>query len=260
MRRFMMLFIVGVFAGFAWATPSSLKTPVAEVSLLGANLKLKVADFSRGRQQVLASMQQYSGTVLNATTRVKANGDQYGTIVIRLPRTAFSPFLHDVRKVGILYSDDVQTRDKTSEYEMLSRRAALLRQNEEELYRFAHSPQRLRGSDVLYGQYRLYQTRMEIAQTQQSQQDLLRGNTRGTVEITLFEPSWSAAVPNQRNWWVRQVDKFGLAFLSGLRHLESFLLRLIASWPLLLCLAVVVWLGWGFRRRWQRRKAALTAE
>lgn len=229
--------------------------PAPKVSLRSASIVMKVPAFPQARERVLQMTRDHQGLLLDARTRVKPNGDQYGTLVVQAPRAEMDALLHDVRGVGKLYGDNVQTRDRTSEFELLGRRTALLQQNETELLNFLHSPRRMRGSDILYVQYRLYQTRMEMAQAEQVRQNLLRGDGRSTVNITLFEAELPGAF-HWRDWWGRQAGKVGVAFFTGLRTFVNLLLGLIASWPTLLILGILGWLGWRLWRKWWKRAEA----
>jgi hypothetical protein len=224
------------------------------VALRSGSIVVKVTSFAQARALVLRMVLAHQGVLLDAKTQVKPDGSQYGTLTVQAPYAEMDALLGDVRGVGKLYGDNVQTRDHTADFELLGRRVALLRQNEEELLNYLHSPRHLRGSDILYVQYRLFQTRMAIAQASQDQQDLLRGSGRSRVNITLFEAGAHGAARWQ-GWWGRQTGKLGNALFAGLRSFANFFLFLIASWPTVLIILLLGWIGWGLLRRWQRRLA-----
>lgn len=91
---------------------------------------------------------------------------------MELPRAEMDGLLADIRGIGKFAGDNLQTYDRTAEYEMLGRRVAALKQNEDELQRFLHSPRHMRGSDILYVQCRLYHARLETAHAAQEQENL----------------------------------------------------------------------------------------
>ncbi|MHB9025888.1 MAG: DUF4349 domain-containing protein [Armatimonadota bacterium] len=230
------------------ATPANTETAVA---LRSANIVMKVPSFTQARDKVLQLVLERQGVLLDARTQVKPDGSQFGTLTVQVPRWQMDALLQDVRGVGKLYGDNVQTRDRTAEYELLGRREALLRQNEVELLKYLHSPRHLRGSDILYVQYRLFQTRLSIAQTAQGQQDLQRGAGRSAVKITLFESGVHGAA-RWHGWWGRQMGKLGNALFAGLRNFANLLLFLASSWPIFLVLILLAWIGWAVWRRARR--------
>ncbi len=199
--RFLFWFLVLTAFFLALAgTPASQPahaegSPEVRVLARSADLILKVPDFEAARSEVVRHADEHRGQVRDARTHVDPQGKKDGWVLLEMDAAELTPFLAGVRAGGKLFSDAVKTDDHTSAYMRLERRIEALRRNEQELVDFLHRPRRMRGSDILFIQYRLFQTRTETGEALQSRIDLERSAQRSLVRVLLFEPE------RERRFW-----------------------------------------------------------
>ncbi|MCL4499454.1 MAG: DUF4349 domain-containing protein [Chloroflexi bacterium] len=195
-----------------------VKASPHRVAVRSASIILKVPDFPTARVKVLKLAGQYGADLRDAKTEVDFNGDKHGSMTLQVDAPKLDALLDDLRGVGKLYSESVQTTDQTSLYEKLERRAGLLHQNESELLDFLRRPRRMRGSDILFVQYRLYQTRTEASDAMQERVDMSRDAGRGRVMLSLFEPEPKRTL-DWGNWHAHAAYKAKGAFLEFTRKI-----------------------------------------
>jgi|GEM_PF-3057053 len=160
---------------------------------------LKVREYKADRAKILDVARECGATLRDECSETNYIGQNHGNITLEVSAPCLNRLMNHLQGIGKLYSQNVQTTDQTSQYESLQRKADILRQNETELLDFLHRPRRMRGSDILFVQYRLYQTRAEIAKAQQDRLDLERRSQRSLVQVSLFEPELSHTF-NWQNW------------------------------------------------------------
>lgn len=228
-------------------TPSSgARSPVATRS---GYIVLKVSDFQRARSDVLKLARKYGADLREADAEVNMAGENHGELMLSVEAPKLDALMDNVRAVGKLYSERVQTNDRTSYYETLDRRAALLRQNETELLNFMRSPRRMRGSDLLFVQYRLYQTRVEEANAAQERLNLARSSQASLLHVVLFEPQPKRGF-DWKNWHASAAYRSKGAFFDVSRKLLTG--GYMALWfaPLWVPALVLLLLA----TRWSRRR------
>lgn len=167
-------------------TDSSLDTVV--MAIKSGNIVLKVSDYGEARAQVMRLADARKAALHQEKSEANFSGERHGEIVLELDSAQLGPLMEQIRGIGKLYSENVQTSDQTSEYQMLGTRISLLRQNEGELLGFMHSPRRMRGSDILFVQSRLYDSRVQAANVAQERIDIARRSRRAMLSVSLFEP------------------------------------------------------------------------
>jgi len=158
------------------------------VPVRSGNIVLKVPDYTEARARVLRLARARKAVLLEEQSQVNLPGERHGNMVLEMDAAQLTPMMENVRRVGKLYSERAQTSDLTSDYQSLGKRISLLDQNETELLGFLRSPRRMRGSDILFVQYRLYESRVQAANASQQQADIARRSRRGTLDVMLFEP------------------------------------------------------------------------
>lgn len=211
------------------------------VRLRSASIVLKVPYFKAAQRRVNVLSEQHQAVLTRARIAVDPRGRKHGDIILRMRTDQLDSMLRDVRGTEKLYSESVQTNDMTSEYETLQRRIEILAQNEADLLVFLHRPGRMRGSDVLFVQYRLFQTRLEAADAAQNRANLARGAQYSTLNVTLFEPPTSP-VFNWHEWHLRAVQRGKLAFLARFRRFLAAVYILAFTAPFWLPVLLVLWL------------------
>jgi hypothetical protein len=220
---------------------------------------IKVADYEAARQQALRFALEQGAQLFDARTRVDEKGRKHGWLRLRLAADRLPRLLPAVRGVGTLYSESIATEDRGSEYEELERRVGRLRDHERRLDGLLGSARRLRGSDILFIQERLFRAALDEGMLLQRRVDLERAARAGTLTVELFEPGARPALERSG-----KVD-LGRWFLGGLGRASEALNRLLARsatagayalvftplWlpPLLITVLLLRWL-------WRRRHVA----
>ena len=174
-------------AAVAEPTPSAAQD-LPNVSVKSGSIVLKVTDYAQARSRVVRLASARNAVMHEEKSQANFAGKRDGIIVLEMDAAQLGPMMEDVRRAGKLYSEHVQTSDMTSNCQTLDKRVALLKQNESELLGFLHSPRRMRGSDILFVQYRLYESRVQAANASQERADLGRRAQKALLEVSLFEP------------------------------------------------------------------------
>lgn len=158
------------------------------VAVRSGSIVLKVTDYNDARAQVIKLANARNAVLHEEKSEVNFTGERHGNIIIELDAAQLGPMIEEVRRIGKLYSELVQTTDHMSYYQKLDKRISLLKQNEGELMGFMRSPRRMRGSDILFVQYRLYESRVQAADASQERSDIARRAQKAMLNIAIFEP------------------------------------------------------------------------
>jgi hypothetical protein len=161
-----------------------------------------------------------------------------------------------------LYAESVRTGDDTSQYEELGRRIVRLREHQQRLAGLLESPRRMRGSDILYLQERLFRAGVDEGQLLQRRVDLERAGRIGTLVVELFEPEPRRAM-DLGNWYAGAMLRARTALYRNLAHVVTagaYALAFAPFWIPGLVVAVVLgrWL-WRRGRLIAARIAAIAA-
>ena len=146
---------VGSTCAAGMASPAR-SHPFLTVANRGGTLVVKVTDYDPAREKVISAALRQGAELLNSHTQVNFEGRKLGWLRFRMASDRLPLLLPEVRAVGKLYSEHVQTGDFRSEGEELRRRVARLREHEQRLDALLHSPRKMRGGDLLYLQERLF--------------------------------------------------------------------------------------------------------
>ena len=223
-----------------------------------ATVVLKVPDYDAARQRVLDAARARGAQLMDAKTQVNEKGQKHGWVHLRLSADRMPGLLPVLGNVGKLYSENVETADHVSEYEELARRVTRLQQHEGRLSGVLQSPRRMRGSDILYLQERLFRASVDESLLSQQRLDLERSAQVSTVLVDLFEPGTMPAeqTPGPVNLGQRFVGAAGLARAGLSRQMARGATALAYAcvyapfWlPVLLLAMVVLRLLWVYRRR-----------
>jgi hypothetical protein len=149
---------------------------------------VKVEQFEAARERILKALAVQGAELIEAKTLVNEKGRKHGWITVRLASDRLPDALPVVRTAGKLSAEDIATADNTSAYESLARRAEHLSEHQTRLASILSSERRLRGSDVLYVQERLFRASVDEGLLLQQRQDIARASRFCTLTIRLFEP------------------------------------------------------------------------
>jgi hypothetical protein len=181
------LLLLSGAAVFAQRLPES-GGRTTELNTVGGVITLKVPQFETARQQLLVAVKNNGGTVVGSDTNVSGDGRKHGWLRFAVPAYRFSIVLDAVRHCGTLFAERVAAHDGTAEYEGLGHRATRLREHETRLDNLLQSNRRLRGSDILYVQERLFRAGVDESALEQQQTEMTRQARVATIQVALFEP------------------------------------------------------------------------
>lgn len=226
------------------ATESS--SPITSVTLNSAgvaaqsgSIVLKVSDYGQARSDVMKLADAQGATLRDESSEANFNGERHGNIILDMNAAQLRPMMEGIRQIGKLYSERVQTSDQTSYYQKLEKRISLLNQNEGELLSFLHSPRRMRGSDILFVQSRLYQSRVESADAAQERADMARRAQKASINIELFEPEPHKTF-DWHNWHAAASYRAKSSFLYVTRKLITGLYMVVFFAPFWIPILLVV--------------------
>lgn len=154
----------------------------------GGVIVLKVNGYDEARARVTDAARRVGAEVLDARTEVSEKGRKHGWMRLRLPAGRLVELLPALRATGRLYAENLQTGDRTGEYEQLARRVERLSEHQARLSRLLESSRKLRGSDILYVQERLFRASVDADLLRQQRLDIERAARASTITVQLFEP------------------------------------------------------------------------
>ena len=152
------------------------------------SVTVKVDDYAAAQRQVQEEAARQGAILLDAKTSVNEKGRKHGWMRFRVTQARLPFLLPAVQVGGKLYAEDLGTTDNLSEYEELARRVMRLQQHEQRLGGVLQSPRRMRGSDILYLQERLFRASVDESLLTQQREDLERAAAESTLTVQLFEP------------------------------------------------------------------------
>lgn len=162
-------------------------TPSATASRRG-EVVVKVDQFEASRERILSALAMQGAELIDAKTRVDEKGRKSGWITLRLAADRLPDALRVVRTAGKLSAEKIAASDHTSDYEGLARRADHLKAHQIRLASILTSERRLRGSDILFVQERLFRASVDEGMLLQQRADIARDSRFCTLTIRLFEP------------------------------------------------------------------------
>lgn len=170
---------------FAQETPHPEES---DMRFVNGALTLKVANYDEAREAMLEKAQAEGAELMDAKTLVTPNGRRHGWLRLRLSVERLTTFLTAARQTGIPYAENISSRNNRSEYEELGRRTERLKTHQTRLDGLLKSNRRLRGSDILYIQERLFRAEVDESMLEQRQVDVARQARVSIIQINLFEP------------------------------------------------------------------------
>jgi hypothetical protein len=256
-----MVVTVLAVAGAGECAPHSAAVP-PRIPTRGGTVAVKVTDYDRARQEVLAAAEAQGAELVDSRTQVNYQGKQHGWMRFRLDADRLPQLLPAVRHAGKLFAENASTVDHTSEYEELERRIQKLREHQPRLAAILQSSRRLRGSDILYVQERLFRAGVDEGALLQRRADLERSARVATLVVELFEPEPRRAMDLGDYYAGAALRARGAVYRLLARGLTvgAFALTFSPLWipALLICLLLARWL-WQRGRRLAARLAPVTA-
>jgi Domain of unknown function (DUF4349) len=214
-------------------------------------IAVKVVDYDAARQRVLDAALQQGAELLKSRTEVNFQGKKHGWMWFLVAADRLPRLLPEVLGVGKLYAENLATTEHTPEYEGLARRVDQLHEHQQRLQALLESRRRLRGSDILYIQERLFRAGVDEGTLRQRRVDLERAAQVNTLAVELFEPE-PRRVMDLGNYYAGAALRARVAFhrlLARALTLGAYVLIFAPVWIPALFAAFLT-------RRWLRRRLA----
>jgi hypothetical protein len=240
-------------AGISAEPAAEVPRDSAGVSVRSGSIVLKVSDYDQARSRVMRLAAARGAVLHDEKSEANFSGERHGSIILELDAAQLGPMMEAVRRIGKLYSEHVQTSDQTSYYQKLEKRISLLKQNEVELLAFLHSPRRMRGSDILFVQYRLYESRVQAADAAQERADTARRAQKALVNVALFEAEPRKTL-DWSNWHATASYRAKGSFLYVTRKLVTGFYLLVFLAPYWIPALLIVFFGGRKLIRWTRQR------
>ena len=204
-----------------------------------AEMRMEVADYEKALEQVRAQVEAHEAEI------TKESEQQYGSrlenqLVVRMPPQQLEPLIESLTKLAT-YVDQrsVEVEDVTRQYidlesRLESKRAVLKRYRE--LLKEAKNVQ-----EVLAVEEKLRRLVEEIESTEGQFRYLQQQVGRSTLQLTLYEQTREGVA--QRSFGSRMLQ----ALARGWQLLQNLVLGLLAAWPVIIVIGLLVF--WWLRRR-----------
>lgn len=219
-----------------------------------ATVSLKVASFNEAADAVSAIAVSSGGQILESREFVNGKGKKHGWIRLRVSAPQLGAVMHEAAMQGRLASSAFVATDNRSATEALARRITRLCEHQARLSGLLGGDRRLRGSDILFIQDRLFRAGLDEEDLAQQSVDMGRTERTGTAQIFLFEPYSVPALMPAPALSARYRESLSIA--KG--HVELALAKAMtvlaysvvyAPFWLPVFIAVVLLLSWLWRRR-----------
>ncbi len=154
----------------------------------GASVTVKVESFETAQKAAFDLASKYEGRVSDRQSEVNEKGRRHGWVRVLLPKTTLDGFLTEAKGLGKVYGENLTQEDGAPLIRELATRVVRLEEHKARLTSILDSSRKLRGSDVLYVQERIFRAAVDrdlLAQRQQAIADASRGSS---VILTFFEP------------------------------------------------------------------------
>ncbi|WP_066066305.1 DUF4349 domain-containing protein [Neobacillus soli] len=209
-----------------------------------ADLHLRVKKFEQTVRSLEESVVKYGGYIAESNVVKEGKEQVSGTIKIRIPQKHFQSFLHDAEgQAAEVLQRNLTGQDVTEEYVDLKARLKSKRVVEERLISFMKGA--VKTEDLLKISSDLALVQEEIETIEGKMKFLENQTSLSTVNITLYENK--VIVPNldkdKLNTWEKTKKQFMKSTNMLLAGLSGLVVFIIGNLPLLIMLAIFVFLG-----------------
>jgi hypothetical protein len=255
--RLLVLFAVGLIAGSARADAPS---PAAAPSMLSRSIVfvVKIPSFDAAARDVDAAADQAGAVLTGSRIQTDDKGRKFGWLEYSVALDRLPTLATAAAATGKLYAEKFDASDQQSDYESLARRVDSLRRHEVRLSGILSSPRRMRGSDILFLQERLFRADVDAEMLLQQREDISRSVEQVSVRVQLFEPGTMQVPENLgridlRKWYaaglIRGRHQFDRSLARGATGV-AYAIAYAPIWAPLLILAIsVLVILWRLRRR-----------
>jgi hypothetical protein len=209
----------------------------------GAAITVKVESYPGAQKALSDLVAKHRGTAADRHSQDSEKGKQSGWIRVMVPKASLDGFLGEVRQLGKVYGERLSLENNAEEYAALASRAERLKQHEQRLSGILGSTRRLRGSDILYVQERLFRASVDEDSLRQQREALAKNAVSSSVIVTFFEPTIVKEEPRG------VVGRVSAAFQDAFRSLAMTALGLIGTLLHWLVYGLIAWILWLIFRR-----------
>ncbi|HEX5324031.1 MAG TPA: DUF4349 domain-containing protein [Capsulimonadaceae bacterium] len=234
---------------------SSVLGPVQSATI--AVVDMKVPAYEAARQAVSSAALAQGAKLEDLHTWVDDKGRKHGWIRFSLPADRMPATLGPIYAVGKLYSEKMTSSDYKSDSDQLARRIASLTRHEGRLDSLLNSHRRLRGSDLLYIQERVFRADVDAGMLDQQRIDMQGAQGMASLQVELFEPGTLPVKPltrvNLKSWYLAALSRAGTEANRQLARgatASAYVLVYAPLWiPILIVGLVALWLIWRLLRK-----------
>ncbi len=218
--------------------------------IYNANLTVKTEDADAARQKIVRMTEEVGGFLADSTMRVGEAGQRYVDIKVRVPASRFSEVVAQIRQLGKVEHESIDTQDVTEEFLDLDARLRTLRQAEERLLAMLKRSGKL--ADLLQIERELATRREQIEKSQGRLRYLKDRVSFSTIQVSLYEKGPAVVGPSGPYdilYHVRSAYRVLVSMLQGI--LTALIYIVIDGVVIWLPVLLLIWLVSRRRRRHQ---------
>ncbi len=203
LRKLVVLAVLWIACfGLCYADPASVHSeapPGHTSSLVSRNsaMALKVQSYDASVENADRIALENGGELLDSKTFVNPKGRKHGWIRMRVSSDQLDALRTKLLPLGTLYSESVDAEDQQPEFDSDTRRVSQLEIHQDRLGSVLNGVRRLRGSDILYIQDRLFRAGTDEQDLLQEQDNMRLRAGRSLVFVELFEPNSLPPAPHR---------------------------------------------------------------
>lgn len=232
---------------------SQTHEPKQELILLKtADCSLEVENLKASQDQLQAFITQHQGYVADLQIR-NNNWRQEASIEIRIPIKNFDLLLDTIK--GIAKSVDhqhINSRDVTEEYIDISTRLATKKAVRDRYIDILRNKAKT-VEEILLAEEQIRKIQEEIEAKEGRLNYLKDRAAMSTVRVEMYENLDYEVPPEEGSWWSRFAQDIGNSLGFGAELVRGMLLSIIALWPIVLIVALLVWKRKAIFGRWRRK-------
>jgi hypothetical protein len=158
-------------------------------------ITLKIADFKTARDEVARIAETNGGAVVGGQVRVTDKGKSHGWMRLVVPEAKLDESMHELGAVGSLYGDSLAQHPLGEAVKDLASRTGRLQQHQTRLSEMLKDSRKLRGSDILFVQDRLFRAGVDQDLLGHRREQMISSSNVSNISVYLFEPGSVAKAP-----------------------------------------------------------------
>jgi galactitol-specific phosphotransferase system IIB component len=167
--------------------PSSISGPARAPVTKGSSITIKGSDFEVIRSSLKKLAENHNGRVTDSKTNVSSKGRKFGWFRLIVPAVELDSTMVDVRKVGKLIGEYTTSAPRQSELDELSLRSQSLNAHVNRLKSGLNDGRKLRGSDILYLQERVFRGETDVKLLRHESDKILSQIDNASIVVTAYE-------------------------------------------------------------------------